>query len=377
MILKHGRIFDRNFDLRGGEVAFGDGRITRVAPEISGGPEMDVSGCMVAPGFVDIHIHGCDGADTCDGTRAAIETMASGLVRHGVTSFCPTTMTVPPEQIGTALLAVKSCMEDRPDGASVRGVNMEGPYISPKRIGAQKSECVRRPDADEFRGLYDLSGGIVRLVDIAPEMDGAEEFIRRVSPYCRISLAHSTADYDAAVRAFSLGISHATHLFNAMTGMNHRAPGAVGAVFDTPSVAAEMICDGFHIHPAVLRTAFRALGEDRTVIISDSMRAAGLSDGDFDLGGQTVHVRSGRALLTDGTIAGSTTNLGDEVANLVRFGVPVRQVIRSATINPAREIGAADEIGSIEEGKSADFTILNPDFSLRAVIVRGKLAWKA
>lgn len=377
MILKNGKVFGADFGLRGEDVSFDGGRITRIGSGLAGGEAWDVSGCLVSPGFVDIHIHGCAGADTCDGTREAIASMAAHLVKVGVTSFCPTTMTVSMDEIRAAVLAAKSCMDDRPEGAFVRGVNMEGPYISPKRIGAQKSECIRKPDADEFLRLFEEAGGIIRLVDIAPETDGADTFIEKVSGRCKVSLAHSVADYDTAMKAFRLGITHVTHLFNAMTGLNHRAPGAVGAVFDSGSVSAELICDGFHIHPAVLRTAFRALGEDRTVIISDSMRAAGLADGDFDLGGQTVHVQAGRALLADGTIAGSTTNLGKEVQNLVNYGIPVQQVIRSATINPAREIGADGEIGSIEVGKSADFTILNPDFSIRAVIVRGRIAYEA
>lgn len=377
MILKNGEIFDRNFDVRKADISAENGKIAEIAPEIDGKETLDVSGCLVAPGFVDIHIHGCDGADTCDGTRESISQMAQHLVQNGVTSFCPTTMTVPLVSIRRAVLAAKDCMDNPPEGAAVRGVNMEGPYISPKRIGAQKSENIRRPDALEFRRLYEETGRIIKLVDIAPEVEGAGDFIEQVSKYCKVSLAHSMADYDGATRAFAHGINHVTHLFNAMTGLKHRAPGAVGAVFDSETVRAEIICDGFHIHPAVLRTAFRILGEDRTIIISDSMRAAGLADGDYDLGGQTVHVHGERALLSDGTIAGSTSNLGAEVKNLVGFGVPVRQVIKSATINPAREIGADREIGSIEIGKSADFTVLNPDFSIRLVIVHGKMAYQA
>ena len=377
MILKNAKIMDGNFDLRKADVSVENDRIKSIAPELDGKDCLDLTGCLVVPGFVDIHIHGCAGADTCDGTRNAISKMAAHLVTNGVTSFCPTTMTVSMEQIKTAISNVEDCMENPPIGAAVCGVNMEGPYISPNKIGAQKKECVRKPDILEFRHLCDEFRGVIKLVDLAPEVDGAREFIEQASKLCCVSFAHSTADYDQTKASFDWGITHVTHLFNAMNGLKHRAPGAVGAVLDDERICAELICDGFHIHPAVLRIAFRLLGENRTVIISDSMRAAGLADGDFDLGGQVVHVRDGRALLVDGTIAGSTTNLGQEVKNLIHFGVPVRQVIKSATINPAKEIGADKEIGSIEAGKRADFVVLDSEFGIKLVITKGNIAFRS
>ncbi len=376
MIIKNAVVMDGSFNLQKADLSAENGRIVSVGEARGGGECLDLSGLFVVPGFVDIHIHGCAGADTCDGTRSSIAAMAAHLVTNGVTSFCPTTMTVPVEEIEKAVQTVRGCMQDPPEGAAVLGVNMEGPYISPDRVGAQKKECVRRPDAGEFRRLCEKYPGVVKLVDLAPEVDGARELIEYARGVCRVSIAHSTADYETAKRSFEWGVSHATHLFNAMTGMKHREPGAVGAVFDDGRVRAELICDGFHIHPAVLRTAFRLLGEDRSIVISDSLRAADLSDGDYDLGGQTVHVRGGRALLADGTIAGSTTNLGQEVKNLVGFGVPVRQAVKSATINPAREIGAGGEIGSIEVGKRADFTVLDSSFDVRMVLKDGRIVFR-
>lgn len=373
MLLKNAEIFNDRFDLVRADLSETDGKIDRIAPELPGSGGLDLTGCIVAPGFVDIHIHGCGGADTCDGTREAIASMAANLVTHGVTSFCPTTMTVSLGRIEKVLGVVKNCMENPPEGASVRGVNMEGPYLSPNRLGAQKKEFVRRPDADEFKRLFDECGGIIRLVDVAPECDGSEKFIRQVSRFCKVSLAHTDADYGQAVQSFGWGITHVTHLFNAMTGLNHRVPGAVGAVFDDRHVKAEMICDGFHVHPAVLRAAFRLLGEDRTVVVSDSMRAADLPDGVSELGGQEVFVKDGQARLADGTIAGSTTNLADELKKLVEFGISPRQAVRSVTINPAREIGADREIGSIEPGKQADLVILDKQFRVLQVIHAGKI----
>jgi len=192
-----------------------------------------------------------------------------------------------------------------------------------------------------------------------------------VEPVCTVSLAHSAADYDQAAHAFSVGIRHATHLFNAMNGLTHRAPGAVGAILDSDTVSAEMICDGFHIHPAALRIAFRALGEDRTVVISDSLMAAGCPDGMYELGGQPVTVTNGRAFMPDGAIAASTSNMHEEFKNLLAFGIPFRQALKSCTINPAREIRVDNETGSIAVGKLADLVVLDADYEIADVWIRG------
>ena len=375
MILKHGQLFDENFDLLEADLAVEGDRIASIGRELTGEEELDCTGCLILPGFVDVHIHGCVGADTCDGEEAAIRKMARHLLTKGVTSFCPTTMTVSPDEIRAALRAARGCMERPEEGARVLGVNMEGPFISVNKKGAQKAEHVRNPDWELFRSLYDDCGGIVRLVDVAPECEGAQELIAKAKELCTVSIAHTESDYDQAKQSFAWGITHATHLYNAMNGLTHRAPGVVGAVMDTPTVAAELICDGFHIHPAVLRITFRILGEDRTVVVSDSMRAAGQPDGDYDLGGQMVQVRGGHALLPDGTIAGSTTNLHDELKNLISFGIPLRHAVKSVTINPAREVGADGEVGSLAPGKLADAVVLDAQtYEIRYVMKDGRLA---
>lgn len=374
MILKNAQIMDDTFTLVDACLSVEGDRIADVAPDLSGEEELDLNGCCVVPGFVDIHIHACVGADTCDASTAGLAKMAGHLVTKGVTSFCPTTMTVSHEEIADALATVKACMDDRPFGAAIAGVNMEGPFISINKKGAQKGEHVRNPDWNEFKTLYDGCGGIIKLVDIAPECEGADDFIKKASKLCTVSIAHTDADYEQAKHAFNLGITHATHLYNAMSGMTHRNPGVVGAVFDDERVHAEIICDGFHINPAVLRITFRQLGEDRSIIVSDSMRAAGEPDGISELGGQTVYVKDGQARLKDGTIAGSTTNIHQEVRNLVNFGVPFKQVIKSATINPARAIHEDGETGSIKVGKRADLVVLDKDLKIKLVIARGKIA---
>lgn len=373
MILKHALVYNEDFCPVPLDIELKGRTIQRLAPHLEGEEEYDLSGLTVVPGFVDIHIHGCMGADTCDADPQALAKMAGHLVRKGVTSFCPTTMTVSWEQLKKSLEAVKLCMQVPPEGASICGVNMEGPYISAKKRGAQKEEYVQVPDWDAFHAFYECFQGIIKLVDIAPECKNADVFIQNASKLFTVSLAHSEADYEQAKRAFQLGISQVTHLYNAMTGFSHRAPGVVGAVFDDDKVFAELICDGFHVHPAVLRTTFKVLGENRTIVVSDSMRAAGLPDGVSELGGQTVYVKQGKARLQDGTIAGSTTNLHEEVKNLISYGIPARQVIRSVTINPAKQIGLADKIGSITVGKQADLVVLDKNYDIKLVIVKGNV----
>jgi len=371
MFLINASYYDKNFQLAHGDIEIEDGRIRQVGGSLGYTQKdlaVDCEGYTIVPGFVDIHIHGADGADTCDGSREALDTMAKFLLQHGVTSFCPTTMTTSESTIQQALLAAKECAS-RPleDGARIVGVNMEGPFISKEKRGAQKAEYIVAPDYDLFKKYYDLSGGLVKLVDIAPEQPGGTEFASRAKDLCTVSIAHTTAGFDQAKAAFDSGVTHATHLFNAMSGLSHRAPGVVGAVFADDRVTAELICDGIHIHPAVLQTAFKVLGS-RAVIISDSMRANGMPEGEpFDLGGQQVTVRGGKAVLADGTIAGSVTNLHEEIKNLVSWGIPMGQVLRAATLTPAKAIGMDREIGSIEPGKRADLVVLDNSLEIVGV----------
>lgn len=371
MFLINASYLDGQFHLVKGDLEIDGGKILRVGEKLPYTQEdmvVDCQGYTIVPGFVDIHIHGCAGADTCDGSREAIDTMAKFLITKGVTSFCPTTMTVEEEVIEKALLAAKACMDSpAPDSARVVGVNMEGPFISAAKKGAQMEEAIRQPDIQLFRQFFQACGGIVKLVDIAPEEPGGLDFVKQAKELCTVSIAHTTAGYDQAKEAFDAGITHATHLFNAMTGLHHRKPGVVGAVFDDQRIRGELICDGHHLHPAVLRIAFQQLG-DRAVVVSDSMRANGMAEGEsFDLGGQMVTVRGGLATLEDGTIAGSVTNLHQEVKNLVGFGVPFEQAVKAATLTPAEAIGLEGEIGSIEPGKRADLVVLDQNLDIVAV----------
>lgn len=374
MILKNAEIYNENFELVKADVEIENGKIAAIAENLDG-ESLDLTGLTVLPGLIDIHIHGCAGADTGDATPEALEAMSDCLVKKGITSFCPTSMTLSFEEL-TKIFANVADMKDKVGGAYIHGVNMEGPYIAMSKKGAQNGAYVRNPDKEEFKRLYDGCGGNIKVVDIAPECDGAEEFIKEVEPYCPVSIAHTAAGYDDAIKAFDLGVRHVTHLYNAQSGLTHRAPGVVGAVFDRAQkdgIRAEIICDGFHIHPAALRIAFSALGEDGSIIISDSMRAAGHFDGEYDLGGQTVYVKDGKALLADGTIAASTSNVYEELKNVISFGIPVKQAIKSATINPAKAIRVDSQTGSIAVGKNADLLVVDKDFNVKLVTVKGEI----
>ena len=375
MVLRNATVYNDEFLPVRADVET-DGEWIKTVGDCAGDGEVyDLTGCTVIPGLIDMHIHGCAGADTGDATPEALRAMSDCLVQRGVTSFCPTSMTLSFEEL-TKIFENVAAVKDEVDGAYIQGINMEGPYIAMSKKGAQNGSFVRNPDKDEFRRLYDGCSGLIRVVDIAPECDGAEAFIKEVQPYCPVSIAHTAAGYDEACKAIEWGARHATHLYNAMSGLTHRAPGVVGAVFDHAQevgMRAELICDGFHIHPAALRIAFRMLGEDGSVIVSDSMRAAGHTDGEYDLGGQTVYVKDGKALLADGTIAASTSNVYEELKNVIRFGIPMKQAIKSVTINPARAIRADDVTGSIKEGKRADLLVLDEELNIKLVVVKGQV----
>lgn len=371
MFIINSTYLDKDFNLVKGDIQIENGRITACGPSLPRSDEdtaIDAQGYTVVPGFVDVHIHGCAGADAGDGTTDSIESMGRFLLSHGVTSFCPTTATVSSDTIKAAIRAAKQVHEHPiKDGAKVAGMNLEGPFFSRERKGAQNEEFLLAPDFELFKEWYDLSGGLVKLIDLATEQPGGEDFVKRAKELCTVSIAHTTASYEDAKDAFDWGVTHVTHLFNAMNGLHHRKPGVVGAALEDGRVRAELICDGEHIHPAVLKIALNVLG-DRALIVSDSLRANGMPEGaEYDLGGQTVRISGGKCVLPDGTIAGSVSNLHQEVKNLVSWGVPLPRAVKSASLIPAIQIGADKEIGSIEPGKAADLVILDKDLEIASV----------
>ena len=374
MLLKNAVIFNDRFEQEKSDILIKGENIAEVGKmsEKDSDGVYDLTGCKILPGLIDIHIHGFAGGEVCEADEKSLETMSTNLVERGITSFCPASMTFPYEVLERVFKNVHSYM-GREKGSYIHGMNMEGPYISVAKKGAQNEKYIRKPNAEEFIRLWESCGGIIKLVDIAPENEGSDEFIRQISKICRVSIAHTAATYREAKHSFDMGISHATHLFNAMTGLKHREAGVVGAVFDSSGITAEIICDGLHIYPEVLRIAFKILGEDRTVIISDSMQAAGMPDGKYVLGGHNVYVRDGKAKLADGTIAASTTNVYDELKNVISYGIPLKQAVKSCTINPAKVIGADDITGSIKIGKRADLLVADENMNVKMVIVKGKI----
>lgn len=358
------------------------------ADESGDGEVLDAAGCYVIPGLIDLHFHGCDGVDFCDGDIHAIEKIAAYELAHGVTTIHPATMTLDEERltaIGKTALAFyrrqEASWEDgaageqgEPRYAELAGIYMEGPFVSMAKKGAQNPAYVREADAAMFRRLQEAAGGLYRICVVAPETEGALSFIDAVKDEVRLSVAHTAADYDTAMEAFARGARQVTHLYNAMPPFTHRAPGVIGAAYDSRAVTPELICDGVHIHPSVIRATFQMFGAERMILISDSMMATGMPDGTYSLGGQEVTVRGNLATLTvDGAIAGSVTNLFDCMRFAVReAGIPLADAVRAATENPAGAIGIESTHGSIAAGKYADFVLMDRDLKLCQVVKRGR-----
>lgn len=338
--------------------------------------ELDASDCYAIPGLTDIHFHGCMGFDFSDGTRAAIDALAAYEASVGVTNMVPATMTMPEDVLHAACAAARSyAQEGNHEGkARLRGIHMEGPFIALDKKGAQNEAYVHKPDIALFDRLNEASGKMIRLLTIAPEREGAVELIEKRHTAAIISLGHTNADYDLSMEAFEKGASHVTHLYNAMNSFLHRSPGLIGAAADRENVTVELICDGIHVHPAAVRTALRIFGDDRIIFVSDSMRATGLKDGQYLLGGQMVDVRGNQALLPDGTIAGSVTSLLSCMRKAVlEMGIPLESAVKCAAVNPARRIGIYDSCGSITPGKRADVVLLKKEgLELQQVILGGK-----
>lgn len=372
MIIKNAFVYgeDKTFSIR--DIVIENGIFTEHA-SASDGEIINAAGLYAIPGLVDIHFHGCMGHDFCDGTIDAIREITRYEASVGVTSVCPATMTLSPESLETIMTAAKEYKNSTrlPDHSALVGINMEGPFISMAKKGAQAADHIRLCDVDLFRSLQAASGDLVKLVDIAPENEGAMEFIDTLKDEVCISLAHTTANYATAKEAYDRGARHATHLYNAMPAFTHREPGVVGAALDSPHCMVELICDGVHIHPSVVRATFRMFGDDRVILISDSMRAAGMQDGQYTLGGQDVTVKGKYAtLVSDGALAGSVTNLMDCMKTAVKeMQIPLESAVACATMNPAKAIGIYDTYGSISTGKIANLVLLDDELNVKKIII--------
>jgi len=373
MFYKNARVFTGDFTFKMGAFEVKDGRFGEILPENVPADAIDLEGATVIPGLIEVHSHGNSGHDFSDGDYEGLKKMAEFYAQCGVTSFAPASMTLPYDVLEKAFATAVRLNEEKPEGCAVlRGIQMEGPYFSYKKRGAQNPDYLKTPDFEGFKKLYDGSKGLIRIVDIAPELEGAAEFVRKAKEYCTVSIAHTDSDYDHAKAAIDAGVTHLTHLYNAMPGINHRNPGVIPAAVENDSVRAEIICDGLHIHPAAVRLAFSMFGGERMIIVSDSGRCAGQADGTkFELGGQIAQLVGGVARLGDGTIACSATNMYQSLINVLSWNIREEDAVRAATYNPACAIGADKEVGSIETGKQADFIICTDNYQTKRVFLAG------
>ncbi len=364
MVIKNGLVFDENKGFVKRDVFTANGIITETAEDSA--EVIDVSDCYVIPGLVDVHTHGAVGHDFCDADPEGLKATAKFEKSRGVTSFCPTSMTYDEGRL-SKIFTNPALMEQSPDMARFIGINMEGPYICKEKKGAQNADYIQPADADMFRRLNSLSGNRIKLVTLAPETEGALDFVDKVHDEVHISLGHTSTDYNTAKQAFDRGADHVTHLFNAMPPFLHRAPGLIGAAADDEKVFVEMICDGLHLDPAVIRSAIKLFGPDRAVAISDSMEACGMPDGEYELGGQKVFKTGNKATLSDGTLAGSATDLMGCFRTLLSVGVDLVTAVRMASTNPARSIGET-RVGTLRPGAFSDIVILDRNYDIVRVI---------
>ena len=365
-IIKNGIVLNQDFEFHRGDIKISGGLIV---DDFSDDPEeiIDAENFYVVPGLVDIHFHGCAGYDFCDSgeKNEALKAISDYETSVGVTTICPATMTLPEEK----LLSIMKAARNFP---GLAGIYLEGPFISKNKVGAQNPAYVAEPDINFLKRLQSASGNLIKIAAIAPEAGekNAFDFINEAKKFTRLTLAHTACGYETAAMAFKNGVSQVTHIFNAMPGIHHREPGPIIAALENPNVSVEIICDGVHIHEAVVRNTVKIFGSDRVIFISDSMEAAGMKDGEYELGGQKVIKRGSLATLEDGkTIAGSVTNLFDCVRTAVnKMKIPLETAIKCASLNPARAIGLEKSHGSIKTGKAANLVLLDEKLNLVRVI---------
>lgn len=379
MIIRNALVYTTNHEFEKKDILTEGERISEIREcgEVPAASEsvIDGEGMYVIPGLVDIHFHGAVGYDFCSSSNEELQKIAEYEAKNGVLAICPATMSYNEEILSGIMDKASQYHEDT--GAELVGINLEGPFINIEKAGAQNPEYIMPADLGMFTRLQQRSGGLIKLVDIAPETKGAMEFIGQCSGKVKISLAHNCSDYETARKAFSKGACHVTHLYNAMPGINHREPGPIIAALEA-GAEVELIADGIHVHPAMVRTTFRMFGADKVILISDSMEATGLLDGDYQLGGQGVTVKGKKAVLTEkpDVIAGSVTNLYECMKNCVQtMEIPLEEAVRAATENPARSIGVENDYGRIASGNYANMLLLDKELQICKIIQKGSLVF--
>lgn len=373
MRITGGQVFDLEQGFVSRDVCFDGEKLEQSSAD---GKNYDASGCYVIPGLTDLHFHGCVGEDFSDATPDGLQKMADYELSRGVTQICPAGMTLGEDQLTRICQNAAAHRAKNPGGAELVGLHLEGPFLCKAKKGAQNEAFLHDPDPAMLHRLQQAAQGMVKLVTLAAEQPGALEFIRSAQEDgITVSLGHTTADYDTACAAYEAGARQATHLFNAMPPFTHRAPGVVGAAFDHPQVKVELISDGVHIHPSVVRAVFQLFGAGRVILISDSLRATGMPDGRYPFGGQEIEVHGNRATMADdpNTLAGSVSDLMACMRSAVSFGIPLHDAVRAAAVNPAQVLGVFDRLGSLDVGKTANLAILDQNLNLKDVFFRGQL----
>lgn len=353
------------------------GEIADIHKDIVNNADINGEGLIAIPGFIDGHIHGAAGKDAMDANHDALETIASALPEEGTTSFLATTMTQSKEAISSALNMIAT-YDNKPLHAEILGVHLEGPFCEKKKAGAQPLEHLIPPSVELFKQWQEEANGAIKTITLAPELDTNYELIHYLNrEQINVSAGHTDAGYQDMKDAVEEGVHQLTHLCNQMNGIHHRDIGAVGAAFLLDRLKAELIADGIHVSPEMIRLIYNNVGSDRLLLITDSMRAKYLQDGTYDLGGQDVTVQGNRATLDDGTLAGSMLKMIDGVKNMINFaGATLEDIIKMASMNPAKQIGVYDRKGSIETGKDADILLLDENYNIRYTICKGKIAYK-
>lgn len=369
--IKNANILNDKFEFEKNDLQIDNGKIIKIGSDLSGGEVIDANGAYVFPGLVNIHTHGAMGYDTIGCGYEGINEMSKLWAKTGTTSFMPTMVTALRDDACKAAEDVASAIDKGTEGASVVGIHMEGPYLSEKYKGAHRPDWLRTPKQFDFDELQTAAKGNIRLITMAPELDGGIEFIKKYADKVKISLGHTAATYDVCKEAFKAGAAHVTHLFNAMPGIHHRDLTLIAAAFESDAMV-ELIGDGLHVKKQTAMMAYKLFGDERMVLINDSVNAAGLGDGKYEFGGFNVTVKDGIALQDNGTICGGTASLWDCVKNMISWGVSIQSAVKMATYNPAKAIGLSDKIGSIKEGKDADILIVSNELELCDVFIKGR-----
>lgn len=375
LTITNGKVISDMEILEDKNVVLDDGKIVSIGDDIPEGSKvLNASGNYVSPGFIDIHMHGADGCDVMNGTYDSVNRISKAIARHGVTSFVPTTMTLDTDSIKKAIDNIKESKAKGTEGAGILGLHIEGPFLSPKARGAHDPQYIRLPDIDFLANIVGNDYSIIKQITIAPEIDGAPDFIKYIVGQGMIaSIGHSAGTYEDAMKAIECGASHSTHLYNAMTPLKHREPGIVGAIFDS-GITTEMICDGIHLHFAAIRTAIAVKGYNNIALITDSMQACCMKDGKYSLGGLDVFVKDGAARLKDGTLAGSTLTIDRAVRNVLKnTNLNITEVVAMATKVPARIVKEDGRKGYIKPGYDADIVVFDQNINIKATIIGGNI----